>query len=147
VYFLTDGPPAPAAAFYAALARAASGAAPRFGAGVFPPSVLSGVVSAFEALQALSRGRFVAPLTAADACAFGREVSVCDAKARAQLGYAPRPSCRARGLAEIARARERAAADAAADAAAAAAAAAAERWGGDEVDAKEAARDALGKEE
>jgi hypothetical protein len=148
VYFLTDGPPAPAASFYAALATAASGAPPRLPAGLFPPSVLSALVSLFEALQKLSRGRFTPPLTHADACAFGREVSVRDGKARAQLGYAPRPSCRARGLADVARARERAAADAAADAAAQAAADAAGRWGLEELDAKEAARHALsGKEE
>jgi nucleoside-diphosphate-sugar epimerase len=122
IYFATDGPPVPAAQFYRALVVAASGRAPRLGVGTLPVALASALAAAGQAVATATAGRLRAPLTFADVCAFGREVSVRDAKARRELGYAPRTR-RAQGLADVARRRERAAADAAAAAAAESAAA------------------------
>ena len=55
-------------------------------------------------VEGLTLGLVPAPLSFADVLAFGRTVTVSDAKARQQLGYAPRVS-RRDGLAGVAAAR------------------------------------------
>ena len=101
VYFATDGLSAPAAPFYAALSEAASGRPPALRAGLLPPGAAMAAAFLGAVVEGLTLGYVPAPLSFADVLAFGRTVSVSDAKARQQLGYAPRVS-RRDGLAGVA---------------------------------------------
>lgn len=104
IYHCTDGPSAPAASFYDALIEAASGRPPALRAGLLPPGAASAFAFLGAVVEGLTLGLVPAPLSFADVLAFGRTVTVSDAKARQQLGYAPRVS-RRDGLAGVAAAR------------------------------------------